>query len=118
MQYLTPEVHTWCLGQAASMAAVLLAGGAPGHRYALPFSRILIHQPWGGLQGQATDIAIQAEEILRLRRWLNEILAKHTGQTVERIEQDTERDKYLTAAEAKEYGIIDVVAVKQPETKV
>ncbi len=118
MQYLTPEVHTWCIGQAASMAAVLLAAGAPGHRYALPYSRILIHQPWGGLQGQATDIQIQAEEILRLRRWLNDILAKHTGQAPEKIQQDTERDYYMTAEEAKEYGIIDVVATKQPEVQV
>lgn len=117
MQYIAPEVHTWCIGQAASMAAVLLAAGTPGHRYALPYSRILLHQPWGGLQGQATDIQIQAEEILRLRRWLNEILAKHTGQPVEKIQQDTERDYYMTAEEAREYGIIDVVAAKQPELK-
>jgi len=118
MQYIAPEVHTWCIGQAASMAAVLLAAGTPGHRYALPYSRILLHQPWGGLQGQATDIQIQAEEILRLRRWLNEILAKHTGQPVEKIQQDTERDYYMTAEEAREYGIIDVVATKQPELKI
>lgn len=117
MQYIAPEVHTWCIGQAASMAAVLLAAGTAGHRYALPYSRILLHQPWGGLQGQATDIQIQAEEILRLRRWLNEILAKHTGQPVEKIQQDTERDYYMTAEEAREYGIIDVVAAKQPELK-
>ncbi|MCX7598118.1 MAG: ATP-dependent Clp endopeptidase proteolytic subunit ClpP [Armatimonadetes bacterium] len=118
MQYIAPEVHTWCIGQAASMAAVLLAAGTVGHRYALPYSRILLHQPWGGLQGQATDIQIQAEEILRLRRWLNEILAKHTGQPVEKIQQDTERDYYMTAEEAREYGIIDVVAAKQPELKI
>ncbi|MBC7287564.1 MAG: ATP-dependent Clp protease proteolytic subunit, partial [Armatimonadetes bacterium] len=118
MQYLQPEVHTWCIGQASSMAAVLLAAGERGHRYALPYSRILIHQPWGGLQGQATDIQIQAEEILRLRRWLNEILAKHTGQPVEKIEQDTERDYYMTAEEAREYGLIDVVAVRQPEVRI
>lgn len=118
MQYITPEVHTWCMGQAASMAAVLLAAGAPGHRYALPYARILIHQPWGGLEGQATDIKIQAEEILRLRKWLNEILAQHTGQPVEKIEADTERDYYMTSAEAKTYGLIDVVAEKQPELKV
>ncbi|MGD9518522.1 MAG: ATP-dependent Clp protease proteolytic subunit [Armatimonadota bacterium] len=114
MQYVSPEVHTWCIGQAASMAAVLLASGAKGHRYALPYSRILIHQPWGGLQGQATDIQIQAEEILRLRRWLNEILAERTGQSVDKIQQDTERDYYMTAEEARKYGIIDVVASKQP----
>ena len=118
MQYITPEVHTWCVGQAASMAAVLLASGTPGHRYALPFSRILIHQPWGGMEGQATDIKIQAEEILRLRKWLNEILAKHTGQTVEKVEADTERDYYMTSLEAKAYGLIDHVAEKQPEFKI
>ena len=118
MQYITPEVHTWCVGQAASMAAVLLSAGTPGHRYALPYSRILIHQPWGGMEGQAIDIKIQAEEILRLRKWLNEILAKHTGQTLEKIENDTERDYYMTSAEAKVYGLIDSVAEKQPEFKV
>ncbi len=118
MQYIQPEVHTWCVGQAASMAAVLLAAGTPGHRYALPYSRILIHQPWGGLQGAATDIQIQAEEILRLRRWLNEILAKHTGQPIEKIEQDTERDYYMTAEEAREYGIVDHVARRQPRVEV
>ncbi len=117
MQYVAPEVHTWCIGQAASMSALLLAAGTKGHRYALPYSRILIHQPWGGLQGQATDIQIQAEEMLRLRRWLNEILAKHTGQPIEKIEQDTERDYYMTAEEAREYGIIDVVAERQPEVE-
>jgi len=116
MQYVQPEVHTWCIGQAASMAAVLLAAGTKGHRYALPYSRILIHQPWGGLQGQATDIQIQAEEILRLRKWLNDILATHTGQPAEKVEQDTERDYYMTAEEAREYGIVDVVAVRQPDT--
>lgn len=114
MLYISPEVHTWCIGQAASMAAVLLAAGEPGHRYALPYSRILIHQPWGGVQGQAADIQIQAEEVLRVRRWLNEILAKHTGQPIESIERDTDRDKYMTAQEAVEYGIVDRVAVKQP----
>jgi ATP-dependent Clp protease protease subunit len=115
MQYLQPEVHTWCIGQAASMAAVLLAAGTAGHRYALPYSRVLLHQPWGGVEGQATDIKIQAEEILRLRRWLTEILAKHTGQPVEKIERDTERDYYMTAEEAREYGLIDVVATRQPQ---
>lgn len=114
MQYISPEVHTWCIGQAASMAAILLAAGQPGHRYALPYSRVLIHQPWGGIQGQAADIQIQAEEILRVRAWLNEIFAKHTGQPIERIEQDTDRDKYMTAQEATEYGLVDHVAMKQP----
>src|ERR1035437_6059578 len=92
MQYIKPDVHTWCIGQAASMAAVLLAAGTAGHRYALPYSRILIHQPWGGMQGQATDISIQAQEILRLRDWVNEILARHTGQDKTKISTDTERD--------------------------
>jgi ATP-dependent Clp protease protease subunit len=110
MQYIKPEVHTWCIGQAASMAAVLLAAGAAGHRYALPYSRILIHQPWGGMQGQATDISIQAQEILRLRDWVNEILARHTGQDKTKISTDTERDYYMTAAEAVTYGIVDKVA--------
>lgn len=114
MQFVSPEVHTWCIGQAASMAAVLLAAGEPGHRYALPYSRVLIHQPWGGIQGQAADIQIQAEEILRVRKWLNEILARHTGQPLTRIERDTDRDKYMTAQEAVEYGIVDHVAQKQP----
>lgn len=115
MQYIQPEVHTWCIGQAASMAAVLLAAGEPGHRYALPYSRVLIHQPWGSLQGQATDIQIQADEILRIRKWLNQILAESTGQPLEKVEQDTERDYYMTAEEAVEYGIVDTVARKQPE---
>ena len=115
MQYIQPEVHTWCIGQAASMAAVLLAAGEPGHRYALPYSRVLIHQPWGQMAGQATDIQIQAEEMLRLRSWVNKILTEHTGQPLEKIEQDTERDYYMNAEEAREYGIIDSVASKQPE---
>lgn len=115
MQYIQPEVHTWCIGQAASMAAVLLAAGEPGYRYALPYSRVLIHQPWGTLQGQATDIQIQADEILRIRKWLNQILADCTDQPLERIEQDTERDYYMTAEEAVKYGIIDTLARRQPE---
>ena len=115
MEYIQPEVHTWCIGQAASMAAVLLAAGESGHRYALPYSRVLIHQPWGTLQGQATDIQIQADEILRIRKWLNQILADSTGQPLEKIEQDTERDYYMTAQEAVDYGIVDNVARKQPE---
>jgi len=113
MQYIAPEVHTWCVGQAASMAAVLLAAGAPGHRAALPFARVLIHQPFGGVQGQATDIEIQAREIIRIRKWLNEILANHTGRPLEKIEQDTDRDYYMTAQEALEYGLIDFVAEPQ-----
>src|SRR5690554_3882442 len=111
MQYVRPKVTTICMGQAASMGALLLTAGATGKRFALPNSRILIHQPLmhGGMGGQATDIEIQAREILRLRERLNEILAKHTGQTLERIEKDTDRDYYMSAIEAKEYGLIDTV---------
>ena len=113
MQFIKPEVAAVCLGQAASMAAVLLAGGAHGKRTALPNARILIHQPMGGTRGQATDIKIQAEEILRMREHLNEILAKHTGQPMERIAADTERDYYMSADQAKTYGIIDQVVAKR-----
>ncbi len=115
LHYIRPEVHTWCIGQAASMAAVLLAAGAPGHRYALPYSRVLIHQPWGQMAGQTTDIQIQAEEMLRLRGWVNQILAEATGQPLEKIQHDTERDYYMDAEEAQQYGIVDSIAVKQPE---
>lgn len=118
MQFIKPQVSTVCLGQAASMAAILLAGGAEGKRTALPNARILIHQPMGGTHGQATDIKIQAEEILRLREHLNEILAKHTGQPLDRIAADTERDYYMSAEQAKAYGIIDqVVAKRAPSIK-
>ena len=113
MQFIKPPVAAVCIGQAASMAAVLLAGGAPGKRTALPNARILIHQPMGGTHGQATDIKIQAEEILRMREHLNEILAKHTGQPLERIAADTERDYYMSADQAKAYGIIDQVVAKR-----
>jgi len=109
MQYIKPDVVTICMGQAASMGAVLLAAGAPGKRFALPHARIMIHQPLGGFQGQATDIEIHAKEILRLKKMLNEILAKHTGQPIEKIEQDTDRDYFMSAQEAKEYGLIDKV---------
>lgn len=109
MLYIKPQVSTLCMGQAASMGALLLAAGAKGKRYALPHSRILIHQPLGGFQGQATDVEIQAREILRLREELNLILARHTNQTLERIQQDTERDFYMTGQQGKEYGIIDEV---------
>ncbi|MDI6844472.1 MAG: ATP-dependent Clp endopeptidase proteolytic subunit ClpP [Anaerosomatales bacterium] len=109
MQYIRCDVSTICIGQCASMAAVLLAAGAPGKRYALPHSRILIHQPWGGAQGQVTDIEIQAKELLRMRAQLDEILAKHTGQPVEKIHVDTERDNIMIASEAKEYGLVDAV---------
>ena len=111
MQYVKPQVSTICLGQAASMGAFLLAGGAAGKRFAVPNARIMIHQPMGGFQGQATDIDIQAREILRIKAKLNEILARHTRQPIERIEKDTERDYFMGAGEAKEYGLIDDVIV-------
>ncbi len=113
MQYVKPAVTTMCMGQAASMGALLLAGGAAGKRFALPNSRILIHQPLGGAQGQATDIDIQAKEIVRIRTELTGILVKHTGQTTEKIHKDTERDFYMSGQEAKEYGIIDKVIEKR-----
>jgi ATP-dependent Clp protease protease subunit len=109
MQYVKPQVSTICLGQAASMGAFLLSGGAPGKRFALPNARIMIHQPSGGSQGQATDIEIQAKEIIRLKKRLNEIMAKNTKQPLERIEKDTERDYFMSAIEAKEYGLVDEV---------
>jgi ATP-dependent Clp protease protease subunit len=108
-QFIRPDVTTYCLGQAASMAAVLLSAGTPGKRFALPNSRVVIHQPSGGAQGQATDINIQAKEILRTRQRLNEILATHTGQDIPKIEQDVERDFIMTADAARDYGIIDQV---------
>jgi len=113
MQYIKPDVSTICLGQAASMGAFLLAGGAKGKRTALPNSRIMIHQPMGGAEGQATDIKIQADEILRLKNQLNVILAKNTGQTLKKIEKDTDRDNYLTSKDAKKYGIIDSILTKR-----
>ena len=109
MQYIKSPVATLCMGQAASMGALLLTAGASGKRFALPHARILIHQPLGGFQGQATDVEIQAREILRLREDLNEIMARHTGQSIERIHRDTERDFYMSGQEAKEYGLIDAV---------
>ncbi|MEO2153949.1 MAG: ATP-dependent Clp endopeptidase proteolytic subunit ClpP [Aquificae bacterium] len=109
MQYIKPDVVTICMGQAASMAAVLLAGGAKGKRYSLPHSRIMIHQPLGGVQGQATDIIIHAEEIMRIKKMLIDIMAKHTGQPPEKLEQDMERDKFMSPEEALEYGIIDKI---------
>jgi ATP-dependent Clp protease protease subunit len=109
MQFVKPDVATLCIGQAASMAAVLLAAGCKGKRTSLPHARIMIHQPAGGVRGQATDIQIQAREILRLRERLNEILVKHTGQDLERIQRDTERDTFMSSEEAKEYGLIDNV---------
>jgi ATP-dependent Clp protease protease subunit len=115
MQYIKPEVVTICMGQAASMGAVLLAAGAKGKRFALPHSRIMIHQPLGGFQGQATDIEIHAKEILRLRKILNEILSKHTGQSLRRIEKDTERDYFMSTEEAMRYGLIDKVLTRRGE---
>ena len=109
MQFVRPDISTICFGQAASAAAVLLAAGTPGKRLALPHSRVLLHQPWGQGGGQATDIEIQAREIMRMRELLDQILAQHTGQTVERIGKDTDRDFVLSAEQAKEYGIIDEV---------
>jgi len=117
MQYIAPPVATLCMGQAASMGSLLLAAGEKGMRYALPHSRILIHQPLGGAQGQATDIGIQAREILRMREDLNGILAGHTGQSMERIEKDTERDYFMTAKEALEYGIIDTIMSKRGDAE-
>jgi ATP-dependent Clp protease protease subunit len=117
MQYIRPAVSTLCLGQAASMAAWLLAAGAKGKRYALPHARIMLHQPLGGVQGQASDIDIQAREILRLREQLNNILTKHTGQSLKRVERDTDRDLFLTSKQALEYGIIDEVVVSRSAKK-
>jgi ATP-dependent Clp protease protease subunit len=112
MNYIRPDVATICIGQAASMGAFLLSSGEKGKRYALPHARIMIHQPLGGAQGQATDIQIQAEEILRMKAELNGILAKNTGQTVKQVEKDTDRDNFMSAAEAQEYGMIDQVLKK------
>ncbi|MFZ0256051.1 MAG: ATP-dependent Clp endopeptidase proteolytic subunit ClpP [Gammaproteobacteria bacterium] len=109
MQYIKPDISTMCVGQAASMGALLLAGGAAGKRYCLPHSRIMIHQPLGGFQGQASDIDIHAKEILRIRERLNDIFSKHTGQPLEQIQQDTDRDRFLSAEESVEYGLIDRV---------
>jgi ATP-dependent Clp protease protease subunit len=113
MQYIKPDVSTVCIGQAASMGAVLLAGGAKGKRFALPHSRMMIHQPLGGYQGQATDMEIHAREILRVRDRLNGILAKHTGQPMDRIGIDTERDRFMDGEEAKAYGLVDAVIEKR-----
>src|SRR5215468_1465806 len=118
MQYIRPEVSTLCLGQAASMAAWLLASGARGKRYALPHARVMIHQPLGGVQGQAVDIDIQAHEILRLREQMNNILVKHTGQTLKKIEKDTDRDLFMTGKQAVEYGLVDEVIVSRSIKKV
>ena len=109
MQFVKPDVATYCIGQAASMGAVLLAGGTKGKRYSLPEARIMIHQPWGGAQGAASDISIQAKEILRMKDRLNEIIARHTGQKLEKIQSDTDRDFFMSAEDAKAYGLVDEV---------
>lgn len=111
MQFVKPDVCTYCMGQATSMGALILAAGTKGKRLALPNSRVMIHQPWGGVQGQAADIGIQAKEILKMRDKINEILAKHTGQKLEKVQKDTDRDYFMSPEEAKEYGIIDEVIV-------
>ena len=115
IQFLTCDVNTYCIGQAASMGAVLLAAGTKGKRYALPNARIMIHQPWGGVQGQATDISIQAQEILRLKDRINEILAKHCGKSVETVARDTDRDRFMSAEDAKTYGLVDEVVKSRKE---
>jgi ATP-dependent Clp protease protease subunit len=117
MQYIKPDVATLCLGQASSMGALLLAAGAKEKRFSLPHSRILIHQPLGAFQGQATDVEIQAKEILRMREQLNEILALHTGQALEKVQKDTDRDFFMSGAQAREYGIVDKVIVEREAPK-
>jgi ATP-dependent Clp protease protease subunit len=116
MQFIKPDVSTMCVGQAASMGALLLTGGTKGKRYCLPHSRVMIHQPLGGFQGQATDIDIHAREILKARERLNNILALHTGKPIDKIQQDTERDHFLSSEEAKEYGLIDAVLTERVKT--
>lgn len=117
IQFVKPDVNTYCVGQASSMGAVLLAAGTAGKRFALPHARIMIHQPWGGVQGQATDISIQAQEILRLRSRIEEILAKHTKQQLDKIKKDTDRDYFMSAEEAKAYGIVDEVIENMAKKK-
>ena len=117
MQYIKPQISTLCMGQAASMAAVLLAAGAPGKRYALPHSRILIHQLMGGVQGQATDIAIHSKEILRMKEEINQILSQHVNQPIEKIEKDSERDFFMNGQQAKDYGLIDEVIFRKESPK-
>ena len=117
MQFLSCPVATFCVGQAASGAALILASGAKGKRYALPHSKIMVHQPWGGVTGQATDIRIQAEEILKAKKLLNELLAMHTGRDVAMIERETERDRYMSPIEAKEYGIVDEIVTRGSDEK-
>ena len=114
MQYIKPNIQTICLGQAASLGAILLAAGTPGKRYALPHARIMVHQPFGGVSGQATDIDIHAREMLRLKSITNSILASHTKKSIEEIEEDTARDFFMSAVEAKDYGVVDAIMVKKP----
>ena len=117
MQFIKPDVCTYCMGQATSMGAIILAAGAKGKRFALPNSRVMIHQPWGGVEGQASDIKIQAKEILKMRDRINEILAKHTGQKLDRIQKDTDRDYFMSADEAASYGLIDEVIASSEKKK-
>ena len=119
MQFVQCDVATYCIGQAYSMAAIILAAGTKGKRYGLPHTRIMLHQPWGGMRGTATDISIQAEEILKMKKYLNEILVKHTGQSLERVEEDVDRDFYMSSQEAKEYGLVDEVieSLRDKKTK-
>ncbi|MBM4175241.1 MAG: ATP-dependent Clp endopeptidase proteolytic subunit ClpP [Ignavibacteria bacterium] len=117
MQYIKCDIATICIGLAASMGAILLAGGTKGKRTSLPNSRIMIHQPWGGFQGTASDISIQAEEIIKIKQRLNQILSQHTGKEIEQIEKDTDRDRYMSVEDAKEYGIIDNILVKRTDVK-
>ena len=117
MQFVKPDINTYCVGQASSMGALLLSAGTKGKRFALPHARIMIHQPWGGVQGAAADISIQAKEILRLRERIEEILSKHTGQPLDRIKKDTDRDFIMSAEQAREYGLIDEVIASQNERK-
>ncbi len=117
MTFLTCNVATYCVGQAASGAAMILAAGTAGKRFCLPHSKIMIHQPWGGVTGQASDIEIQAEEILKAKKLLNNLMAKHTGKDVKQVEQDTERDRYMSAQEAVDYGLVDEILENQPSEK-
>ncbi len=117
MQFVKPDVHTYCIGQASSMGALLLTAGTKGKRHALPYSRIMIHQPWGGMEGTASDISIHAKEILRMKEELTKILAKHSGQTFEKVQQDCDRDYFMSAQEAKDYGLIDDVLDSPKATK-
>ena len=117
MQFVKPDVATYCVGQAASMGAVLLSAGAKGKRFALPHARIMIHQPWGGVQGQAADISIQAKEILRMKEKIEHILAQHTGKSLEQIQKDTDRDFFMTSEDGKNYGIVDNVVDSVKKTK-